>query len=119
MTRVINIRHLSSANRAILRTGTGMYIYVGRSASGGLGPWGNKYSHLPSKIPGTIHVSSRMEALLRHKADVDQDPELQEKIKAELRGSVLVCWCRPQLLLMRMSIVRMSCLWEQNGMQMR
>jgi len=62
--------------------------YVGRPSK-----WGNKYSHLPSNVPGVIRAATREEAVRRHEEDVRSDPELMKAIKRELRGKVLGCWC--------------------------
>jgi Domain of unknown function (DUF4326) len=43
-----------------------------------------------------VKVDTREEAIARFEEWVQQDPEMIAKIKRELRGKVLGCWCSPQ-----------------------
>lgn len=72
-------------------------VYIGR----GMDPhsrrrpmfsWGNWYSHLDCTLP-QIQVKTVEEAVCRHREDVLANPELIERIKRELKGKVLGCWC--------------------------
>ena len=94
-TTVINIRALSLPQRTLLasRKLPG-HVYIGRGMAGP-GVWGNLYTHIESHSPGAIRVATRDEAISRHEADVRADPELCARIKWELKGKVLVCWCHP------------------------
>lgn len=65
-------------------------VYIGRP-----GPWGNPFSHL-AKSKAEIQTSSREEAIACFKEWVMQQPELIARIKRELRGKVLGCWCAPK-----------------------
>lgn len=66
--------------------------YIGRPSD-----YGNKYSHLPHAQ--AIKVDSREEAVEKHAQSVDKDiafiPEYRDKIKNDLAGKDLVCWCAP------------------------
>lgn len=57
-------------------------VYIGRP-----GPWGNKYRIGPD--------GTRAEVIAKHRADVENNPELMAKIRRELRGKVLGCYCAP------------------------
>lgn len=85
MTRVVNLNRNPECD-----------IYIGRRSTT-VGPWGNKYTHVPSSVPGTVLVGSRLEAVMRHKADVLADSEMVAKIKSELKDKTLGCWCKPKL----------------------
>lgn len=65
-------------------------VFVGRPS-----PWGNPFSHDP-KSGASIRVQTRSEAIKRHREWVLSDPELVERIRRELRGRVLSCWCAPR-----------------------
>jgi len=96
MTRVINIDSLLPSDRNLLYAGRlPGYLYVGRSRMQNLGRWGNRYSHRPSDLIGTIRVSSREEAIRRHREDTLSDPKLVAKIRRVMRDKTLVCWCHP------------------------
>lgn len=84
MPRVLNKR---TAKASELRDA----VYVGRPSV-----YGNPYSHRASKIPGTILVKTREEAIARYRGMVESRPALVEAIKNELRGKNLVCWCAPE-----------------------
>lgn len=57
-------------------------VYIGRGT-----PWGNPY--LIGRDGNRLDVIQKYEQLL------ESDPELVAKIKAELKGKTLVCWCHP------------------------
>lgn len=68
-------------------------VYIGRPS-----PWGNPYSThaTESKIvtdPSFI-VETRDEAIQKFYESIDD--EFREKIKRELKGKVLGCWCHPK-----------------------
>lgn len=64
-------------------------VYIGRP-----GPWGNPFSHLPCSA-ARFRVSSRAEAIAAYERWLLAQPELVERVRRELRGKVLGCWCRP------------------------
>ena len=64
-------------------------IYIGRPSV-----WGNPFSHLPNTL-AKYKVNTRDEAVDSYEKMVLNDPALIEKIKAELKGKHLVCWCNP------------------------
>ena len=97
MTTVIHVAN-HRAKAAAMKAGT--YVYVGRLPATAdrppqIGTWGNRYSHLPSHVEGTVRVRTREEAISRHREEVLADPELVEKIRTELKDKVLGCWCKP------------------------
>lgn len=59
-------------------------VFIGRPSF-----WGNRY------IIG-IH-GTREECVEKHKRDVLADPQLIERIKRELKGKTLICFCTPRL----------------------
>lgn len=65
-------------------------VYIGRP-----GPWGNNFSHLLS-TQAKFKVATRDEAIEKYEAWVLEQPDLIERIKKELRGKVLGCWCKPR-----------------------
>ena len=79
MTRVVN-----------LKCGQPYTRYIGRGS-----PYGNKYSHRPSKYP-VVMVLTREEAIKRFEVDTRNDAELMARIKRELKGEVLGCYCKPE-----------------------
>lgn len=58
-------------------------VYIGRPS-----PWGNPFA--------MSKVVSRDEALVKFKEWIKTQPELIEKIKRELKGKDLVCFCHPK-----------------------
>lgn len=66
-------------------------VYIGRP-----GPWGNPYSHKPSNVQGTVIVSSVTEAIMKFEQYARSDQEFVARIKRELKGKVLGCFCKPQ-----------------------
>ena len=65
-------------------------VYVGRPS-----PYGNPFSHQP-KSRGEVKVDSREDAIACFREWVMGQPEMIKKIKQELRGKVLGCWCSPK-----------------------
>lgn len=65
-------------------------VYIGRP-----GPWGNPFSEKQG-TQANVKVDSREEAIACFKEWVAQQPDLIAKIKAELNGKVLGCWCHPK-----------------------
>lgn len=63
-------------------------VYVGRPSE-----YGNDYSHLP-RAAARYKVATREEAIRRFEESLT--PELREKIKRELKGKHLKCWCAPK-----------------------
>lgn len=57
-------------------------IYIGRGS-----PWGNKYV---IGIDGT-----RQEVIEKHKKDLLSNPTMIARVKIELKGKDLVCFCTP------------------------
>ncbi len=84
MPRVYNKHHGATPPSA---------VYVGRPSE-----WGNPFSHLSSTI-AKFRVSSRDEAILRYRRwlidRMDVEPGLLTRIRSELGGKDLVCWCAP------------------------
>lgn len=64
-------------------------VYIGRP-----GPWGNPFSHLRSDI--SIWVATREDALIKFRDFVERNPWFQKKIRDELKGKDLVCYCAPK-----------------------
>lgn len=56
------------------------------------GPWGNPFSHLEDSV-GTTKVATVEEAVARHRDWLVSQPELVAKVKEELRGKRLGCYC--------------------------
>lgn len=65
--------------------------YIGRPS-----PWCNPFSHLP-KSAAKFQCSSREEAVDKYAGWLISQPGLVAKVKRELRGRVLGCWCAPKL----------------------
>lgn len=78
-TRVVNIKRESYD------------VYIGRPS-----PWGNPYSHRPSNVHGVQYVGSVTEAILQFETWARSDPQYVARIKRELKGKVLGCFCKPQ-----------------------
>lgn len=102
MTRVIHIDDLLDSDKRLLYAGRLVgYVYIGRTLNN-VGPWGNRYTHKPSKVRGVVHVASAEEAILKFYRDLKGGADLRygpwenvvRRVKAELAGKVLVCWCR-------------------------
>lgn len=88
-TEVICVRSARDVRRAMAMD---RYVYVGREP-GSIGAWGNRYSHLASSVPGVVMVKTRKEAVEQHRKEVLDDEELVKRIRSELKGKVLGCWC--------------------------
>lgn len=69
-------------------------VYVGRPS-----PWGNPYSHMEGTL-AKFKVASRDEAVDAYEHALlrkfERDPDAKRRLKEELRGKDLVCWCAPQ-----------------------
>lgn len=59
-------------------------VYIGRP-----GPWGNPF-HIGAD-------GTREEVVEKYAAWLIDQPELVAKVKRELKGKVLACWCSPKL----------------------
>ncbi len=57
-------------------------VYIGRPSA-----WGNPF------VMG--RDGSRSEVIAKYDAWLETQPELKARAKAELRGKVLACWCKP------------------------
>lgn len=68
--------------------------YIGRS-SVRHNPLSNRYSHKPSKVPGTILVKNREEALTRFEQEARSSPEIRRLIAELPEDAVLGCFCKP------------------------
>ena len=66
-------------------------VYIGRGSI-----WGNPYTHLDSKYPDTIKVSSREEAVKAFEDMVRKDANIIQYIRTHLKGKDLVCFCAPK-----------------------
>jgi hypothetical protein len=66
-------------------------VYIGRSRFG-LGEYGNPFSH-KAGTKAQFRVATREEALAAYEKWLLGQPELVAKVKRELRGKVLGCWC--------------------------
>ena len=74
------------------RAQMGVYVgrrhpMIGKEVPGAGGEWGNPF-----------HIGrdgGRSDAIQKFRAAVERSPQLQEKIKAKLRGKILGCWCSP------------------------
>jgi hypothetical protein len=68
-------------------------IYIGRPSK-----WGNPFSHKAGTL-AKYKVDSREEAVKKHKDWIDsillRDPSALDRLKQELKGKDLVCWCKP------------------------
>lgn len=91
MTAVINCHHTAALAAALA---TGRYVYVGREGHS-VGRWGNRYSHVVTRVPGVIQVATWQEAVERHALDTLANPQRVAEIKTELTCKILGCWCDP------------------------
>jgi hypothetical protein len=64
-------------------------VYIGRP-----GPWGNPFSYLPH-ARGAVLVTSRDQAIARYEAWLLGQPQLVAKVRRELAGKILGCFCAP------------------------
>jgi hypothetical protein len=67
-------------------------VYIGRT-SGGLGEWGNPFTWKPGTK--AQFLVTKDECLPRYEDWVRSQPDLIDRIKAQLAGKRLGCWCRP------------------------
>lgn len=61
-------------------------VYIGRPSK-----WGNPYSRKPGLA--RYKVTTKAEAINKHREWVLSQPDMIEKIRHELRGKILGCWC--------------------------
>lgn len=68
-------------------------VYVGRPTK-----WGNPFSHKPGTRARYL-VATRDEAVEAYErallAKFERDPSAHDRLRAELGGKDLVCWCAP------------------------
>lgn len=64
-------------------------VYIGRPSI-----WGNPFSHLENSIAKFRVPYS--EVIPRYEQWLRSQPELVARVKRELRGKVLGCWCKPK-----------------------
>jgi hypothetical protein len=67
----------------------GYDVYIGRPSD-----WGNPFSHLPASA-AKWRVATREESIRKYEEWLLEQPELLERVRQELRGKVLGCWCSP------------------------
>jgi len=66
-------------------------VYIGRPSI-----WGNPYSHLPGdRTIATLQCETREESIQKYEEWIMTRPDLIAKAKAELKGKILGCWCKP------------------------
>ena len=65
-------------------------VYVGRPSE-----WGNPFSHRMGTL-AEVKVDSVEEAIAAFELWVREQPALIARIKRELKGKVLGCWCFPK-----------------------
>lgn len=58
--------------------------------------WGNPFSHLEGTL-AEYKVATREEAVAAYRTWIMAQPDMLARARAELRGKVLGCWCKPQL----------------------
>jgi len=67
------------------------HIYIGRPSI-----WGNPFSHLPAdRHIAEFQCETREESIAKYEEWLKTRPDLIEKAKAELKGKILGCWCKP------------------------
>lgn len=64
-------------------------VYIGRPSE-----FGNPFGHKEDSI-AEFKVETREEAIVKYREWVMTQPDLIVKIKTELRGKRLGCWCSP------------------------
>lgn len=64
-------------------------VYIGRPS-----PWGNPFSHQPSTL-AHYRVATREDAIHRYRDWLIAQPKLVARVRRELRGKILGCWCAP------------------------
>lgn len=83
---------MSTRNRKIVvnvRSGDKYDVYIGRPSE-----WGNPFSH-KTGTKAEFVVASRELAVEEYKKWLLSQPKLMEKVKQELKGKILGCWCAP------------------------
>lgn len=65
-------------------------VYVGRPS-----PFGNPFSHLATPNLARFRVKTREEAIEKFRYWLLQQPDLVARVRRELRGKRLGCWCAP------------------------
>jgi hypothetical protein len=65
-------------------------VYVGRPTA-----FGNPFSHWPEGTTAKKIVPTRDDAVRSFEEWVKTQPHLMLRIKTELKGKDLVCWCAP------------------------
>lgn len=73
-------------------------VYIGRGncpRTGKRGEWGNPFSHL-SYSAAQFRVATRQDAIDHYRRWLLSQPHLVERVRRELKGKVLGCWCVPQ-----------------------
>jgi hypothetical protein len=65
-------------------------VYGGRP-----GPFGNPFGHKPGTL-ARFRVATREEAIEKHAEWFLSNPELIERVKREMTGKAIGCWCAPQ-----------------------
>ena len=65
-------------------------VYIGRPSE-----WGNPFSDKPQSL-AEVKVETREEAIACYEEWLKQDPEMIARVKRELKGKVLGCWCSPK-----------------------
>ena len=89
-TVVVNLRLCPPAWRSDPR-----YVYCGRPGKGLLGSWGNPH---PIGFCAICHARhDRETAIAAHRSDTlarwERDAAFRERLRRELRGKFLVCFC--------------------------
>ncbi len=67
-------------------------VYVGRPSD-----WGNPYSHKEGTL-AKFKVDTVEDAIEKYEEWLLAQPDLVARVKRELKGKVLGCWCRPSAL---------------------
>lgn len=65
-------------------------VYIGRPSI-----FGNPFSHLDGTL-ARFKVGSREEAISKYREWLMSQPLLVDRVKRELKGKVLGCWCKPK-----------------------
>lgn len=78
---VVNIHHKKAFD-----------VYVGRGKGSS---FGNPYSHMES-TSAQFKVATREESIQRYKVWLLSQPDLVARVKRDLRGKRLGCWCAPK-----------------------
>lgn len=65
-------------------------IYIGRPSV-----WGNPFSHM-EKTVAVYKTETREEAVVKYEEWLLSQKDLVSRVKSELKGKDLVCWCAPR-----------------------